>query len=165
MQSQGGNHHLFLLISLEANMGQKETSGPGVVKKGSEQSTEQCWPLLGAHTSEAVQFGQPDSKGRKNNLEGHRGHIGKLAGDLEQDCKWKETLIFNSQTEGESGVCTVNPKCGNGGGTTARCFYITLLRSSFTTNRMKHFPTEFRVKLWNSLPHDVVEAKSIKRMI
>lgn len=74
-------------------MGQKESSAPEMVKKGSEQSIKQCWPLWGAHTSDAGQFGQPDSKGTESNLEGHRGHIGKPAGDLEQACKWKEKRL------------------------------------------------------------------------
>lgn len=33
------------------------------------------------------------------------------------------------------------------------------LRSRFT-NRMKHFSTQFLVQLWNSMLHDVVEAKA-----
>lgn len=64
-----------------------------MVKKESEQSIEQCWHWWGAHTSDAVQFGQPHSKGTENNLEGQGGHLGKPAEDLEQVCKWKEKRL------------------------------------------------------------------------
>lgn len=67
-QTQGMKQSPLLSHQSWSHHGSKRA--PGMVRKGSEQSWEQCWPLWCTHTSDAVQFGQPDSKGTENNLEG-----------------------------------------------------------------------------------------------
>lgn len=43
--------------------------------------------------------------------------------------------------------------------------YSRVPRNTFTTNRRKHFSTQFTVQLWNSLPQHAVETESLKGTI